>query len=450
MTGRLTRPMDMGVVAASILLAGLLLLANHAYLARNWPDDLFTTNNGSAVAIALVVALVAVIGALMPRRFDTPGGTVVIFLFSFVYIPTVSITLGQAGWTDSLPEIFALSLGMSVAAVAASLATHRLPNQAMLPDTLFFGLMITWIIATVALLFEYGSSMAIVGIKDTYTQRELGRATSGWMAYTQTYYLNVICPGLLAYALANRKLRWSALPAMIGFTVIYAVNAQKMAVIIPFLIIGFGLVSKIQILRSTWVFLVAIAAACLAALIDFQFFARSNSLLASIIIHRTFGIPAMTLHWYYSTFTDAGYTLWSHVRGVSWFIQPPTNLAEDPLWPNLGFIIGERVLGNPINNVNANLFSSDGAAGGGLAGILLVSLALCTWIVALNYSSRGWNSMFVISVIIPAALTLTNGPFFTVLLSFGGLFWPVVFESFWRLRTALHNRRTRASLPTAS
>lgn len=434
-TGRLARTIDIRVVAASVLLAGLLLLANHTYLARNWPHDLFTTNNGSAVAIALVLALVSAVGALMPRRFDTPGGTVVIFLFSFVYIPTVSITLGQAGWADFLPEIFAFSLGMSVVAVAASIATHRLPNEATLPSTLFIGLLIAWTVATIALLVEYGSSMAIVGVKDTYTQREIGRATSGWMAYTQTYYLNVICPGLLAYALTNRKLLWSALPAIIGFTVIYAVNAQKMAVIIPILIIGFGLVSRIRILQSTWVFLIAIATASLAALIHYQFFVGSNSILASIVLHRTFGIPAMTLHWYYNTFTDAGYTLWSHVRGVSWFIHPPTNLVEDPLWPNLGFIIGERVLGNPINNVNANLFASDGAAGAGLAGIICISFVAGIWIAALNYTSRVWNSFFAISVIIPVALTLTNGPLFTILLSFGGLFWPVVFESFWQLRT---------------
>jgi hypothetical protein len=432
--GRLARHVDIRVVAASILLAGSLLLANHTYFVREWPGDLFTTNGGNATAIALVVALVTVVGALVPKRFDTPGGAVALLLFAFVYVPTTSITLGQSGWLGFVPEVLALTVGMCVAAIAASLATRRIPGENILPNALFVGLVTAWVIATITLIIEHGSSMSIVGIKDTYTQREAGRATSIWIAYTQTYYLNVICPGLLAFALTNRKFLWAFAPAVIGFTVIYAVNAQKMAVIIPVLMISFGAISRVRSLTNTWVFLSAIATACLLSLIHYQFVAGGGSLPAAIVLHRTFGIPAMTLHWYYDTFTDAGYTLWSHVRGISWFVAPPPNLGDDPLWPNLGYIIGERVLGNPINNVNANLFSSDGAAGAGLAGIICISFVAGIWITALNYTSRGWNSFFAISVIIPVALTLTNGPFFTILLSFGGLFWPVVFESFWRLR----------------
>jgi hypothetical protein len=96
----------------------------------------------------------------------------------------------------------------------------------------------------------------------------------------------------------------------------------------------------------------------------------------------------------------------------------------------LGYIIGDRLYANPANNVNANLFSGDGVAAAGALGVLLIGLLLAIWLVLLDRSSVRWNRQFALLVTLPIGLSLTNGHFTTTLLSFGGLFWVVIFY-FW-------------------
>jgi hypothetical protein len=92
----------------------------------------------------------------------------------------------------------------------------------------------------------------------------------------------------------------------------------------------------------------------------------------------------------------------------------------------LGYIVADHVL-DLESNSNANLFAYDGVAAAGSIGIFVVCIILGLWLIALDWTAKRINFLFSTLVIFPIAIALTNGSLFSVLLSFGGLFWLAVF-----------------------
>jgi hypothetical protein len=142
------------------------------------------------------------------------------------------------------------------------------------------------------------------------------------------------------------------------------------------------------------------------------------------------GLPGLTFSQYSDVFRVEGYTYWSHVKGFDLIVDAPRSLGADPAWPGLGYIVGDRLYFNPTNNVNANLFSGDGVAAAGVIGVLLIGTVVACWLVLLDRSAGRWHRGFAFLVTLPLGLSLTNGHFTTTLVSFGGLFWLLVFL-FW-------------------
>ena len=108
-------------------------------------------------------------------------------------------------------------------------------------------------------------------------------------------------------------------------------------------------------------------------------------------------------------------------------VAQPAAYLTDPSWPNLGYMVGDRVYGNSAVNANANLFAWDGLASAGALGVLVIGVIAAAWLRMFDLMSRSVNKEFVILVTLPLAMTLSNGSLFTVLLSFGGLFWLAIF-----------------------
>jgi hypothetical protein len=57
-----------------------------------------------------------------------------------------------------------------------------------------------------------------------------------------------------------------------------------------------------------------------------------------------------------------------------------------------------------------------------------MAVLFAAWLWLLDRASSGWDRRFAIVVALPVAVSLTNGSLFTALLSFGGLFWTLVFH----------------------
>ncbi|MCY1459837.1 hypothetical protein D9M71_773420 [compost metagenome] len=76
---------------------------------------------------------------------------------------------------------------------------------------------------------------------------------------------------------------------------------------------------------------------------------------------------------------------------------------------------------------NASFVATDGVAALGDVGVFLIFVVYTVWLLLLDRVTSGWNRMFVIAVLFPLAFVSTNGSFFTMLTSFGGAFWLLVF-----------------------
>lgn len=209
----------------------------------------------------------------------------------------------------------------------------------------------------------------------------------------------------------------------------YMITAQRTVILLPVVIIAmhFLLRGRRWFFRSS-AFALLFLSACVAASAFYYEESLVASFLSQFLVFRTLGLPGLTFSQYFDLFSVDGFTWWSHVRGLDFLVTVPWSFASDPLWPGLGYIIGDRVYDNVANNANANLFSGDGVAAAGAFGVLVIGMVLAGWLALLDRATRGWDRRFVILVMVPLGLSLTNGHFFTTMLSFGGLFWLLVFH----------------------
>ena len=421
------------MIAAGLLYAWILHFAHGGFLNAAWGYYGFLYRDPTSLE-AVLIALAVVLGsAVVPKFVWRPSSAVLLLLFVVVYVPTVVITpcLGEWWLQEYGAALLSLCLSFSVACIAVNQQRIVWPASASLPDPAFAAsLLIVWMLACAALLYNYASIMTFAGLEAVYEQRAVGTSTSLGLGYLQTYFSTVLSPALLALGLVNRRNGFAVLGTL-GCLLMYAITAQRTVFLLPLVIIVFHSIqrSRAPFLKASALPVVAVA---LAVLVAALFYSENEvaALLSTYLVFRTLAIPGLTFSQYWDVFSLEGFTYWSHVRGVEFLVEPPRSLAADPSWPGLGYIIGDRLYANPANNVNANLFSGDGVAAAGALGVLLIGLLLAIWLVLLDRSSARWSRQFALLVTLPIGLSLTNGHFTTTLLSFGGLFWLVIFY-FW-------------------
>jgi hypothetical protein len=433
----------MALIAASLLYAASFHYAHIVYLNPVWEYYGFSLAAPAASDYSLMLLLVLLAGTVLPSRIERPSSIVVMALYCTVYVPSVVLSLAlvpEAG-TRYGPLLLALAAGFAMVCLLPRwMADRRAPVEAAPGLGFSLGLLACWAVATALLVLVFGSIMAFATGDSIYEQRAIGTDTSLPMAYLQTYFANVISPGVLALGLVRRNYFLIG-AGLLGALVMYLITAQRLTMLVPFLMIGLDwvLTRRRRVWRS-----VALATVVLAGVVAGVAALHESETLAGelglIVVFRSLALPALTFTQYYDLFLRDGFTWWSHVRGISSVVPPPEAFAQDPLWPMLGRLVGDRVYGASDLNANANFFAGDGAAAAGAFGVLCISAVFSVYLVLLDLAARGWHRRFVLLVMLPVALTYTNGHFFTVMLSFGGLFWLAVFAFYkparWRRGTA--------------
>lgn len=418
------------VVLAFLVYALSFHLSHATYLVSAWEYLGFTYAPPSAIEYLFGFLMLAAVGLSLPVKLSSPGSIVVLVLAIMVFVPSVVITLGltTAAADQYLFPLCALSAAFILICWTATLSEADSEIAGLPGRTMIYGLLVAWILCTVALVNVYSDRLRFVSLDDVYGQRQAGAATSALIAYTQTYYLNVFCPGLFAVGLIIKSKRWMLAPATLGFLLVYSITAQKMSLLVPVAMIAvyFAMTSPKQLLALTLTLSATVSLTIIFALISLSDGSESNW-FAAILVHRMLAIPGLTLTQYIEFFDQNGHTLWSHVRFISSIIPPPDALIQNEHWPSLGMIVGNHVYGDKAVNLNANLFASDGYAAAGSLGIIIIGFVMAIWLAILNRCSRHWDRRFPALVLMPVAVSLANGPLFTVMLSFGGLFWTAVF-----------------------
>ena len=418
------------LLAASLLYAWSIHYAHVVYLDPVWDYYGFTYSAPDLFNSVLMTGLVVLGAAVLPTVLARPSSLVLLSLFIVVYVPTVVITLcltADAFETYGL-GLIVLGAAFAVACLGARAHARRRPLEPGKPSDRFMLIVLAaWAGCAVILVYAYASVMRFVSLEAIYDQRSAGASTSLAMGYVQTYFSNVFSPALMALGLM--KSRWLLIVlGAIGCVIMFMINAQRTVFMLPFLILGLHVVlnSRQEALRTCSFALLLLAGATWLIASTYE-----DNLVSTFfgiyLVYRTLCIPGLTYSQYYDLFSRDGFTWWSHVKGLNLLIPAPASYVNDSAWPNLGYVVGDRIYKSFDMNANANLFVGDGIAAAGVLGVAVIGCLFAVCLYVLDRSARGWDSRFTLLVIAPVAITLTNGQLFTTLLSFGGAFWMLTF-----------------------
>lgn len=416
---------------AGLLYMYSLLYAYENYLYIVWEYFGFSYARWGGVEHGCAIALVGFGALLLPVGLVSATSNVLILLYLVAYVPGIVVTLSvkDGAIADYGAMLIALCVGFSLACLSVGRVSRRFAfGWGVRWDRVVFSFYCFWGFSVVALYFAYGGIMTFSGFDDIYTQRLLSRAESNpLVAYIQSTFVNFVCAFFMAAGLVCKKKIWFLL-GVVGCVFVYSISAGKTVIATPLVFLIVNAILKREKIFSVW-------ALCLLFFFSFiiflsvENFETSDSMfvVSTLLVFRTLAIPGLTFSQYYDVFSRDGFTWWSHVKGVSFFVAPPPAFAHDPAWPGLGLVVGERIYGNADINVNANLWSGDGVAAAGVLGVLFISVLLALYLRFLERACLGWNSRFVILCLLPFSLSITNVGLFTCLLSFGGIVWAVFF-----------------------
>jgi hypothetical protein len=418
------------MLVASFGYAATVYYSYVTYVNPTWEYMGFTFRMPGASEIFLSLLLVAGVALFLPLRLMQPSALLLVLLFIVVYVPGIVITFCLDA--DRISRYSPFAVAMAGVFIAASLATvsgeRRLRGVTRSPSRNFYATVLcAWSIVCTVLVFEYHDVMQFAALDDVYEQRALGASSSALMGYMQTYFSHVLSPALMALGLVYRRFLFVLL-GLCGSVLMYMVNAQKTILLLPLamLLLQAHLSTRFNVLRGAWVMVAAVAGVVAFAASSWEHSVTADA-LALFFVNRTIAVPGLTLSQYYDQFSAEGFTFWSHVKGLDLVISAPVTYSSDPLWPGIGYMLGHRVFGNPEFNMNANLFSGDGIAAAGTIGVVLIGMIFILFLITLDRITARWDSSFVLLALLPVAIALTNGHFFTTLLSFGGIFWMLAF-----------------------
>lgn len=417
------------------------------FAAPEWPIFSFPYDPPSLFGYIFVILSIGFTSFVVPKILDSPSSLMLSFVYIFIIIPiNVACICMEKFSTQSYYYITAFIVFCFVILCACnSIARSRshLESEPRLETPIFeWMLYFGFAILSAYLIYRYGEIMELVGLDSLYEQRAEGKASNLFDGYAQTYSQYVFSTGLVAFGL-YRKRKILVLAGMMGAVLNYSITAEKAGIMFPFFICGlyFMISSPRKILHSTLIFLIIFS---IVNILSSKLFASSSffEILAINFGTRSTVVPGVFSFHYLEFFSARGFTEFSHIRGINIFVPPPDSFAGDGRWPGLGLILGEDYIGYPELNANANFVASDGIAGYGLPGVIVPFVTLFGIVRVLDYVTRGVPLKLCLPLLTPFALTLSNSSVFSVLTSFGGFFWMVVFSTMFVAKTIYAKQST--------
>ena len=255
------------------------------------------------------------------------------------------------------------------------------------------------------------NSFSLVSFQDVYEQRakvSYGSAILGYLMMWSTYLLN---PIVLILSLLENNVK------IISFTllcsvIIYGINASKVALFIPILIIVFfyilkrgqGIYKTIPIVFSVIIILLTV-------------FAEKFFILSAVILMRTFGISGLLTYQYNEFFEISKTTGFSHVNFINYLTNNYPYGEE-----SLGVVVSKYFDENSVANANANFIATDGIASMGIEGTIFACFFLGVFLGVWKTLTNNRNFLFMTLLLVPFSFIILNVSFFTAIFSGGYLF----------------------------
>ncbi|MFV3288144.1 hypothetical protein ACNFBR_05340 [Pseudomonas sp. NY11955] len=384
----------------------------------------FNSPHFSLSNMLLIIILAVVPVFVMPLYLVRPSSLFIYALVFCVYLP--AIVTGMLNHEDSIERYFWVFFCFCIGLVGCCLAVRCVPLLSDASRSFSRPLLLTCVLGSLTcflvLFLTYRDILSFSGVDDIYAQREKGAATSLFIGYCQVYLAYFFSPILFAAGLVSRRVL-IALLGFAGFIFVFMITAERTVFLMPFAMFLMALIFKrrgdnpnnpayLFAGGGMMVFLIA-------ALYDQVGVFRE---LGFYFYTRLIAYPGLFVTQYYDLFSAQGFTYWAHVSGIGRLADVPAAFATDEKWPLLGKILAERVLGVQSQS-NASFVATDGVAAAGGPGVLVIFLVYTAWLIALDWVSQGWNKVLLLTALFPLAFVTTNGPFFTMLASFGGGLW---------------------------
>lgn len=402
-----------------------------SYISLEWGYTGLIYRDLGFFELAFIYLAIGIVSWFIPHRIDRPSVMVLWFLYAIVYVPSMAITMmiGLLPGVSYVPALTAFSVGFIVICRVTAQDDPSTGDSDLRPGKAFVGTLVAIFLGMTAIIFViFRNIMSFASIEDVYVQRFIAAdMTGGVSGYMRAYYGSVFAPLLIAIGITDRS-RWPlAALGTLGFVMAYMIDASKISLAIPLIMVSFGIALRWQKARL-YHLTAGMALICLgSALLTNS--TRLVRFIADLVLLRTISIPAQTFAQYYDIFSQKGYTWWSNVTGLNLIIPPPAAFRLDQFWPVLGQIVGAEYYGFDSRvNINANPFVGEGVAAAGWFGIIIISIALAVFLRMLDRLSSRWDRRLVLVLMVPIGLTLTNVHLSTFLVSFGGLAWLALFR----------------------
>lgn len=270
--------------------------------------------------------------------------------------------------------------------------------------------------------------MNLVGLDDLYQQRAVGAATNVIDGYAQAYGQYVLSTAMVAIGLYRKK-SFYVLCGIAGSIISYAITAEKAGLLYPiFVTILYFLISRKNLFsRSGFILIAGCAALNFISVFLFSYINVFEIICINFGVRTTL-VPGVFVMHYYDFFSSNGFTHFSQIRGLDLIVETPPQYILDSRWPRLGLIIGEDYINYPNLNANANFIATDGIASFGLVGICIPFILLWFVLKIFDFCARGIDISWSLPIMVPIALTLSNASVFSIMTSFGGFFWMLMFR----------------------
>jgi hypothetical protein len=415
------------LIFSVLLYVAALTLGHERYLAVEHIFWGFNQPHYDPLALFVMVVFAIVPASVMPLYFNRPSTLFIYALAFFVYMP--ALVIAMLNRVDALDAYFWLFFNFCLGLVICSILV-RSTGGASLEDKEPSRFLINFnlcgaVVCFIVLFFTYRDILSFSGLNEVYLQRERGAATSLFIGYCQVYLAYFFSPVLFVSGVLYKR-TLLALLGFSGFIFIYMITAERTVVLLPFILLVVAVAFKMRGFGARNGYGLFLVGAVFIALISLLF--EQSQIISQLGIYffmRLIAIPGLFVSQYYDLFSVQGFTHWSHVSVIGNLFEVPIAYATDEKWPALGKILAERVLGIQSQS-NAGFVATDGVAAFGSIGVLIICLLYGVWLLVLDHVARGWNLLFLMTVLFPLAFITTNGSLFTVLTSFGGALWIVL------------------------
>lgn len=413
-----------GIFCSAVYFVAVTLVLRD-YAAVEWEIYRIYFGRIDSYDVLAVMVFLTISGTIVPRHISTPSSLFAIISYIFIVIPAAVCLVAMDGATPAnryLTLLFMLIGFYIIASVSTSAPDSadegREPAAWLAPL-----LLILAVLLMIFLYLRFGSIMSFASLDTLYEQREKGAANNFIEGYAQTYSQYVFSTGLFAFGLYKKNIVYIAV-GLAGSVMNFAITAEKAGAMYPVFIsfLFFALLSKRKFLVSSNFLMIS-----LSALLVFSIYTRAelptSDFVSWYLGTRTILTPGIFITHYTDFFFDRGYTYFSHLRGLNFFVTVPIQYVNDVRWPSIGLIVGEDFIGFPKLNANANFVASDGIASLGLFGIIVAFVILAVIMRVFDKVGQGVPKPLLLSLLLPIALSLANGSALSVLTSTGGFFW---------------------------